>query len=199
MRPKMTDRRTAAGEPIFTYLCTTKERSRGQACAMKNGRGNELDDQVIAAIKGIGPNREKTAEDLAKLKRALREDADGGEHERILLRKRLEEAEAEMRPLLHALGTVGGTAAEGYLLKEIEALHQKRESLQVRLTELETSETQYGLTEAELGRMSGHYASWSAIIDDCTVEEKRAVIRSLIQKISWDGENLHIYLQFGEN
>ncbi|MFQ9976031.1 MAG: hypothetical protein ACLRVN_07000 [Butyricicoccus sp.] len=29
MRPKLTNRRTADGELIYTYMCSTKERSHG--------------------------------------------------------------------------------------------------------------------------------------------------------------------------
>lgn len=35
MRPKLTNRRAAGGELIYTYMCSTKERSHGTVCAMK--------------------------------------------------------------------------------------------------------------------------------------------------------------------
>lgn len=35
MRPKLTNRRTADGELIYTYMCSTKERSHGTVCSMK--------------------------------------------------------------------------------------------------------------------------------------------------------------------
>ena len=35
MRPKLTGRTNANGELIYTYMCSTKERSHGTVCSMK--------------------------------------------------------------------------------------------------------------------------------------------------------------------
>ena len=41
--------------------------------------------------------------------------------------------------------------------------------------------------------MSQLYITLSSSIDDYTVEEKCAAIRTFIKKIVWDGENVHRY------
>ena len=40
MRPKLTGRHGVNGELIYTYMCSTKERSRSSRCQMKNANGN---------------------------------------------------------------------------------------------------------------------------------------------------------------
>ena len=37
-------------------------------------------------------------------------------------------------------------------------------------------------------------ANFGSIIDQMSVEERRAAIRSLIQRVVWDGEKAHVYL-----
>lgn len=64
MRPKTTNRRTAEGEQVFSYLCQTKERSRAQCCFGQNAPGNPLDKAIAAEIKTL-------PEDFAEFRRAL--------------------------------------------------------------------------------------------------------------------------------
>ncbi len=64
MRPKTTNRRTAEGEQVFSYLCQTKERSRAQSCFGQNAPGNWLDKAIVAEIKTL-------PEDFAEFRRVL--------------------------------------------------------------------------------------------------------------------------------
>ena len=36
--------------------------------------------------------------------------------------------------------------------------------------------------------------SFAANVDDCTVEEKRRLLRTIVKKVVWDGENAYVYL-----
>ena len=198
MRPKLTDRFTATGEPIFTYLCTTKERSRSQVCSVKNANGNTLDAMVIDAIKELGKGEagmtDQLAEQISQIKKEIRENSEACDAEITKIQKKLEENEENMKPLILALGKASGTSAEQYILTQIDELHQKRESLQKRLSELEASSSQHELSEIEFDLMIQLYASLGASIDDYTIEEKRAAIRTFVKRIVWDGENIHLYL-----
>jgi DNA invertase Pin-like site-specific DNA recombinase len=182
MRPKLTDRTTATGEPIFTYLCTTKERSRSHTCAIKNVNGNIMDAKVIAAIKEMGKNGSEMAEQISLVKKEIRGEVDTCGTEMTKLQKLLEENDAEMKPLITALGKASGTSAEQYILAQIDDLHQKRESLQKRLSELQAVSSRHELSAIEFDLMSQLYATLSSSIDDYTVEEKRAAIRTFIKR-----------------
>ena len=54
MRPKLTNRKNADDELIYTYMCSTKERSHGTVCSMKNCNGNTLDAKIIEEIRKLG-------------------------------------------------------------------------------------------------------------------------------------------------
>ena len=53
MRPKLTGRTNANGELIYTYMCSTKERSHGTVCNMKNCNGNTLDARIVEEIRKV--------------------------------------------------------------------------------------------------------------------------------------------------
>ena len=71
MRPKLTNRRTAEGELIYTYMCSTKERSHGTVCSMKNCNGNTLDAKIIEEIRKLSADKETLAKLLAQTKKVI--------------------------------------------------------------------------------------------------------------------------------
>lgn len=70
MRPKLSGRTDGAGERIFSYLCTEKEKSRRVACSVKNVDGLNLDRSVLSALAGL---EEDQKEFLGQLKRKIRQ------------------------------------------------------------------------------------------------------------------------------
>ena len=54
------------GELIYTYMCSTKERSHGMVCSMKNCNGNTLDAKIIEEIRRLSANKETLTRLLAQ-------------------------------------------------------------------------------------------------------------------------------------
>ncbi|MBO5220413.1 MAG: recombinase family protein [Clostridia bacterium] len=198
MRPKLTGRTNAAGEPIYTYLCSSKERSKGTCCSMKNANGNMLDAMVIEEIK-------KLPEDASLLAKLLSETGSSFTDNRTVfstqlasLQEKLAENDAGIRSLVSSLAKAAGTAAEEYILAQIEELHRDSAALKEQIDELSKLTEQNPPVEDALALLRSMIASVGACIDECTVEEKRRYLRTIIQKIEWDGENAAVYLFAGE-
>ncbi len=194
MRPKMTNRQTATGEPIYTYLCTTKERSRSHMCSMKNANGNMLDKKVIAEIKKLHRDSKLMAKLITQAKRKITEDKEGYEIEITKVNDQIIANEKSIKKLVEALTTAEHTAATQYIVQQIDELHEKGERLKRRLSELESLIAEQELTDTEFDLMSQTLSNVEESIDQYTVEQKRAVIKTLVRKIVWDGENAHLYL-----
>lgn len=80
------------------------------------------------------------------------------------------------------------------MLKRIEELTQTNREIENRIHELkglvnsnELSDTQFGL----LRQMLSHFP---ASMDDMSIEEKRAAVRTVVRKVVWDGVNAHVVL-----
>ena len=194
MRPKLSDRLTATGEPIYTYLCTTKERSRGHVCDMKNANGNMLDAKIIATVKSFGKQSSDMAKQITQTKKRINGNREGYDAEVAKVKSQIEDNEKDIKALVISLGKTEGTNAEKYILEQIDELHEKGEGLKKRLAELEAIMQQHDLAEIEFDLIRQLLSTMGENIEEYSVEQKRAAIRTFIRKIVWDGENAHVYL-----
>ncbi len=194
MRPKLTNRRTTSGEPIYTYLCSTKERSRSHVCNMKNANGNMLDAKVIDTIKGFGKNSSDMAQQITQVKKRIHGKRDGYDAEIAKIKSQVDEIESSIKALVLSLGKAEGTPAEQYIMEQINELHEKGDALKKRLSELEAIIQQHDLADIEFDLIRQLLSTMGESIDNYTVEQKRAAIRTFVRKIVWDGENVHLYL-----
>ena len=194
MRPKLTNRRTTSGEPIYTYLCSTKERSRSHVCNMKNANGNMLDAKVIDTIKGFGKNSSDMAQQITQVKKRIHGKRDGYDAEIAKIKSQVDEIESSIKALVLSLGKAEGTPAEQYIMEQINELHEKGDAPKKRLSELEAIIQQHDLADIEFDLIRQLLSTMGESIDNYTVEQKRAAIRTFVRKIVWDGENVHLYL-----
>ena len=197
MRPKMTNRVTADGQPIYTYMCTKKERSRRQVCNIKNANGNILDAKVIDVIKQMGKDSDEMAKQIMQTKRLLHGNQENYNVEIARVKAQLDDTENKIKALVGSLATAAGTAAEQYIVEQIDELHEGSAKYQKRLNELESIVKQHELADIEFDVIQQMLANFGASIDDYSVEQKRAAIRACVKRIVWDGENVHMYL-FGQ-
>ncbi len=194
MRPKLSDRLTAAGEPIYTYLCTAKERSRGHVCDMKNANGNMLDAKIIATVKSFGKQSSDMAKQITQIKKRINGNREGYDAEVAKVKSQIEDNEKDIKALVLSLGKTEGTNAEKYIMEQIDELHEKGEVLKKRLAELEAIMQQYDLAEIEFDLIRQSLSTMGENIEEYSIEQKRAFINAFIRKIVWDGENAHVYL-----
>lgn len=194
MRPKLSDRLTATGEPIYSYLCTTKERSRGHVCDMKNANGNLLDAKIIATVKSFSKQSAEMAKQITQTKKRINGNREGYDAEMAKIKSQIEENEKDMKVLVLSLGKTEGTNAEKYIMEQIDELHETVEGLKKRLAELEAIMQQHDLTEIEFDLIRQLLSTMGETIEAYSVEQKRAAIRTFIRQVVWDGENVHVYL-----
>ena len=194
MRPKQTGRHTANGEPVYAYICSNKERSRGSLCRMKNAGGNTLDARVISEIQKLEEDRELFAGLLARMKKEISESQNGHDAELLTLREKLAENENGIKALAGFIAKSAVSSAEPYIMEQIRELHRSGGEMKKRIAELEALAERRRFAEQEFTFSRRMIESFAANVDDCTVEEKRRLLREIVKKVVWDGENAGIYL-----
>lgn len=194
MRPKANGRVLANGQPSFSYMCSVKERSRRHNCNQVNCQGNLADELVLDEIKKLSENHSQVIKMLEKSKNALKEKKLGYSGEINKLTQSINEKDEAIKNLVMVLSKTEGTVAEDYVVKQIDELHQQGEVLKHRLKELESLTAESALSDIEFDLLKQLLSVFANTVDDMTIEEKRAAIRTFVRKVVWDGTNIHIIL-----
>jgi len=193
MRPKLANRFTHDGEQIYTYMCNLKERSRSHSCKIKNINGNILDKAAIEEIKKISVDNSQFMKVLEKGQRALENKRIEFDRNLQQLQREIKEIENEIVNLVTSLSKSAGTIAEEYIIQEINKRDQKKKSIQSRIDEFIALNSKRYLDEMDFDLTRNLLVNFKSTFDDMTIEQRRSAVRTFVEKIVWDGENVHIY------
>lgn len=197
MRPKLTQRRNKDGELVYDYLCELKEKSKSQKCNMKRPNGNEIDRIVCEEVQKIAS---EPSEFITHLKSGLREIDYGSDtyQEKIKeLRKSKAKYEKKIDNFVQSLGLSQGTPAMAHIIEQINETDAKIKKLDNKINEYIELVNATSASEQDFELLSEMLSNTAKCLNNMTVEQKRTAFRSIINKIVWDGENVHIYF-FGE-
>ena len=193
MRPKLTGRTNANGELIYTYMCSTKERSHGTVCSMKNCNGNTLDAKIVEEIRKVATDKKDFGQLLSKTKKVINDNKASYEAELTLLVKNHAETEARIKRLVESLSVASETSAK-YVMEQIDELHRQSEQEQTRIAELEKLARQSNALRQNLFFYRDMIESFADTVDSTTIEERRRLLRTIVKKVVWDGKNVYVYL-----
>ena len=194
MYPKLSQRKTADGDPIYTYVCKMKERSKRERCNRRNANGNILDATINEQIKSLTEHNSSFITQLEKSRQFYTGNREQYESQLADLRTEYAENEKTINGLIDSLGMVGDSIAKPRVLKRIEELTQTNREIMNRIHELEGLTEANALSDMEFDLLRQMLSMFRANIDEMSIEEKRAAIRTVVRKVIWDGVNAHVVL-----
>ena len=194
MYPKLSQRKTADGEPIYTYVCKMKERSKRERCNRRNANGNILDAAIIEQIKSLTEHDSSFLTQLEKSRQFYTGNREQYESQLADLRAEYAENEKTINGLIDSLGMVGDSIAKPRVLNRIEELTEVNREIENRIHELEGLTEANALSDMEFDLLRQMLSMFRANIDEMSIEEKRAAIRTVVRKVIWDGVNAHVVL-----
>lgn len=178
---------------LFDYVCSNKLRGGTELCDCQNIGGQQADDMVCDYLMKYTDE----SSSIYKLLEKLKHDLQGQKQESPLesMEARMSKCNEEMDNLVRTLSQRDLSPAFiqrvniriGELDKELSSLAQERERLQSHAERLADKAIQVELLAAALSSLKNNFANLS-------IHEKRTLIRLLVQKIVWDGKDLHIFM-----
>ena len=194
MYPKLSQRRTAESQPIYTYVCKMKERSKRERCNCRNANGNILDAAIIEQVKSLTEHSGSFIAQLEKSRQFYTGSREQYESQLATLRAELAGNEKTVNGLIDSLALVGDSIARPRVLKRIEELTQANRDIENRIHELEGLTSANALSDEQFDLLRQMLSMLRTSIDDMSIEEKRAAIRTVVRKVIWDGTNAHVVL-----
>ena len=194
MYPKLTQRKTAEGESIYTYVCSMKDRSKGKRCGLRNANGNLLDEAIVEQLKGLTEHDSTFLTQLEKSRQFYTGNRERYDDQLAELRAEYAKNEQTVNGLIDSMGFVAGSSAKTLVVKRMEELAEQNREIENRIRELEMLTTANGLSDSEFDLLRQMLSVFRTSVDEMSVEEKRAAIRAVVRKVVWDGEMAHVVL-----
>ena len=181
---------------LYDYVCRSKLRGGTGLCSCPNLGGRQADDLVC---KNLMPHMKESArlvQGLEELKSGLRaQEREDPVHSVAL---RMKKCNDEMDNLIQTLAA--GNVGAAFVQRVNVRIHE----LDAELTELAKERDRLreeAEPTADRERQADRLAATLSGLKDCfdllSIHEKRTLIRLMVKKIVWDGEDLHIFMDGG--
>ncbi|SNR85450.1 site-specific DNA recombinase [Anaerovirgula multivorans] len=197
MRPKM-GKENKEGVQLFYYMCEMKEKSKRTRCDISNVKGNDLDVMVIDEIKKMTMSDSDINGNIQADKLKLITSENAILNEISMLEANIKDNEQAINNLVSSLSQGQTSSAAKYIIKQIEELDQQTSKMKEGLLKSRESLEKNQSQNSSLDVMKDMLSSFDDTIDMIDVEAKRTFIKSIVEKIVWDGKNAEMVM-FGAN
>ncbi|MBB6214784.1 site-specific DNA recombinase [Anaerosolibacter carboniphilus] len=197
MRPKM-GRENSDGIQLFYYMCEMKEKSKKTKCNMNNVKGNDLDQMIIDEIKKMAMSDSNLYDNIKSDRLNLMTSQNAIQNEIALMESNIKNNEQAIQHLVTSLSQGQNTSAAKYIIKQIDELDEQTAKMKERLFILKESEEMNQSKGNSLDVMKDMLSAFNDSIDTVDIEAKRTFIKSIVDKIVWDGQNAEVVM-FGAN
>ncbi|WP_024833898.1 recombinase family protein [Ruminiclostridium josui] len=194
MRPKTTSRLDSEGKKVYYYICELKEKSNKIRCDTPNINGNLLDSlilkRLVSLIKDYPPKVSPGL--LMTLNDSLYTIQNP---ELKLIKDKLVAAETEMKNLIRLAAKQGDENIQSLILNRMKNISNDIEIYKSKIKQLdEAPEKKYieEVNQEEFVQMLSNPGY--CIMNLMDTEEKREILKSAIELISWDGIQIKIWL-----
>ena len=194
MYPKLSNRKTPDGVPVFSYVCNVKERSKRSLCSSRNANGTVLDAAVAEQIKKLSEDNAEFISQLENSRKLYTANHARCDEQLVSLKKEKLELQKKIDSLVDSLIELSDSKAKSHIANRIEALNQESDAIDIRIKELDALTSQQLLTGTEFDMFRHQLSSFQDSFDELPILQKRTAIRSLVRKAVWDGNNAHVIL-----
>lgn len=180
----------------YDYVCSSKLRGGKALCGSQNLNGRQVDNLVCGYLMQYADESAQIYQLLEKLKRELQDQAKESPLEAV--DARIKKCNSEMDNLVQTLAQGNlvpaliqrVNARVDALDEELSELNHEREQLQQEAGRIMDCEMQVDVLVQVLSSLKSNF-------DTLSIPEKRTLIKILVQKIVWDGRELHIFMDGG--
>ncbi|MCL2197969.1 MAG: recombinase family protein [Defluviitaleaceae bacterium] len=187
MRPHIhTKRKNTEGVIPYYYICEMKERSLRIRCDMCNANGEMVDKAIIDTLMKYKYAESAIKKSLQELKERLVNKKISESNKVGLLESELEAKQKQINKLINALGENGAQDTFFELTRQkVNELGEQCNQLKNEIEKAALNNTIYTDYKNQTHKDT---------MQTATVVEKRELLKSTIERIVWDGEQVNIFI-----
>ncbi|WP_069997798.1 recombinase family protein [Cellulosilyticum sp. I15G10I2] len=188
----------ADGSLAYTYVCTTKEMSRRTKCSVKNIIGQEADKDVLDYLLKLAEDDSFMQSTLSLNKVTITRSIEQTSKKLTELKESLIENESSINNLMNQLAKLPPESGliDRYM-KQLNDLDTLNKSIKDNIEKLQSEETAHHTINLNLDLVKKALSDLIGLKDSDDIHVQRSLVRTVIESVTWDGENLHIDL-FGQ-
>lgn len=191
---RMFAKRRSNNANLYDYICSNKQKGNSDLCDCPNLNGPETDDRVCRELMGFMTEGSEEWKQFEKLRQKLKAEADAANPLQEV-EAQIADAKTKTQNYVQLLERPDlGDALIRQVSRQVTALSKKLEELERRKKILlsqkgkqENDQLQFDV----LIELLSHFKNWFPLL---SVQERGALIRTVADRIEWDGENLHIFI-----
>lgn len=173
------------GERLHYYACTMKHDSGGSRCKNKNVRADTLEDIVVNKLKDYTHDKNKLLKELDNYRKELTDSTVNSSINN--LKEDIKRIDTTIDNLLSTVSKSDDADVSEMLMSKLKILTLERKELEKKFKELEREKTNLQSQIMNIDIICESLEKFSTLYETCSFEEKKLLIASIIDKITWDG------------
>jgi len=190
---RMFAKRRTNNRELYDYICGNKLRAGGTLCDCQNLGGEQADDMVCDYLMDYASEDSGIHKMLEELRQKV--EAQPAADPVTELDSRIDKTRRELDSLVATLASAGANES---MIRHVSARMEELDGELAHLTgqknQAEASREGADMGRAQLDLLIHTFASFKESFPSLTIHEKREFVRLFVQKMEWDGENLHIFI-----
>ena len=181
----------------FYYACEMKVLSKSSRCTMSNIPGKQLDNRILDLIKDLFQTDLLPGDYIPylKMKEALilgtKQEKDNRLNTLLLEEKLIRNS---IQNIISQIGQSDNPITGKYLFPKLEELDKDLSGVQKEI-EVLAEERMDNTQSSDILSLYKNFSHLHTLIDNSSLEQKRYLLNTLIEEISWDGHTAYITLK----
>ena len=195
MEPRSSGYLREDGTPAYHYTCQLKVKSKKGQCKCPNINGNELDKKVCKEILSYREESSIIAQRLTSLKSKLENRNSEVEYEIKRIDTQIATNQRKIKKLIDVLSeSKEKDAFSVHTREQVNAFDEENTRLKQERFQLEQSLEVSNDYDVQVDTIVTALNTFAGTFHTASVSDKRDFLKSIIERIEWDGNDIHIFL-----
>jgi len=190
MRPKVYGTPLPDGSRRFSYVCTQKDNTHRALCSMENAPGLDVDKLVISYLSKAMDQHFQSDRAVGSI--AAPQRMENTEQAIAKLEKEIAANQRKIDNVIAAIADGAPAALHERLYAEVETLTADISKKKNAIAELNSSAMDATAQQDLIAAIRNLFSAFDDSFTQQTYDEKRRLIRTVVDSVIWDGQNVTI-------